>query len=86
MVKRHFWLQKLETAWKRRSVLWLSGVRRVGKTFDLDEIKDLSSSNAESPSFENDEKLAGSTIFNPRFPTFSRLPRLFRLAAWLGAN
>jgi predicted AAA+ superfamily ATPase len=33
MVKRHFWIDRLEGAWKRRSVVWLSGVRRVGKTF-----------------------------------------------------
>jgi predicted AAA+ superfamily ATPase len=32
MVQRHFWLSKMEAAWKRRSVLWLSGVRRAGKT------------------------------------------------------
>lgn len=32
MIRRHFWLEKIEEAWKRRSVLWLSGVRRVGKT------------------------------------------------------
>ena len=33
MVKRHFWIDRLEGAWKRRSVVWLSGVRRAGKTF-----------------------------------------------------
>ncbi len=32
MVKRRFWIDQLERAWKRRSVVWLSGVRRVGKT------------------------------------------------------
>jgi len=32
MVSRLFWVQKVEEAWKRRSVVWLSGVRRVGKT------------------------------------------------------
>ncbi|MFQ5651389.1 MAG: ATP-binding protein [bacterium] len=32
MVQRRFWLEKIEEAWQRRSVLWLSGVRRVGKT------------------------------------------------------
>jgi len=32
MVHRDFWLEKVEAAWSRRSVLWLSGVRRVGKT------------------------------------------------------
>lgn len=32
MVKRRFWLGEIEQAWKKRSVVWLSGVRRVGKT------------------------------------------------------
>jgi len=32
MVQRHFWLELVEQAWRSRSVLWLSGVRRVGKT------------------------------------------------------
>ncbi len=32
MVKRAFWLSKIETLWKRRSILWLSGIRRCGKT------------------------------------------------------
>lgn len=33
MVKRHFWLKRIESAWENRNILWLSGVRRVGKTF-----------------------------------------------------
>ncbi len=32
MVKRRFWLERVEAQWRRRSVLWLRGVRRVGKT------------------------------------------------------
>ena len=32
MVRRGFWLTRIETAWRQRSVIWLSGVRRVGKT------------------------------------------------------
>lgn len=41
MVKRHHWLDLIEQAWQRRSVLWLAGVRRAGKTFlcqSLDEV------------------------------------------------
>ncbi len=33
MVKRHHWIELVERAWQRRSVLWLAGVRRAGKTF-----------------------------------------------------
>lgn len=32
MKQRRFWLERIEKAWRRRSVVWLSGVRRVGKT------------------------------------------------------
>lgn len=32
MKLRQFWLDRIEKGWKHRSVLWLSGVRRVGKT------------------------------------------------------
>jgi predicted AAA+ superfamily ATPase len=33
MVQRRFWIDRVERAWERRSVLWLAGVRRVGKTY-----------------------------------------------------
>jgi len=29
---RHFWLERLAAAWRGKSVVWLSGVRRSGKT------------------------------------------------------
>jgi uncharacterized protein len=32
MVERGFWQGRLRAAWRRRSVVWLFGVRRVGKT------------------------------------------------------
>jgi hypothetical protein len=32
MVKRRFWLNLIERSWRERSVVWLAGVRRVGKT------------------------------------------------------
>src|SRR5687767_5230265 len=32
MFQRRFWVDRLEEGWRRRSVVWLSGVRRVGKT------------------------------------------------------
>jgi uncharacterized protein len=33
MVHRKYWIDLIETAWGRRSVVWLAGVRRAGKTF-----------------------------------------------------
>jgi predicted AAA+ superfamily ATPase len=32
MVKREFWLNIIEQAWREKPVIWLAGVRRVGKT------------------------------------------------------
>lgn len=50
MVKRHFWLKKIEEAWKKRSVIWLSGVRRAGKTFLCKSIPDIEYFDCELPS------------------------------------
>jgi len=32
MIQRPFWVNKINNAWKSRSIVWLSGARRVGKT------------------------------------------------------
>lgn len=33
MVTRHYWIDRIEQAWEKRSIVWLAGVRRVGKTY-----------------------------------------------------
>ena len=32
MVNRKYWQKLVERAWRQRTVVWLAGVRRVGKT------------------------------------------------------
>ena len=32
MIRRPLWLDRIGRAWSRRPIVWLSGVRRVGKT------------------------------------------------------
>ncbi len=32
MIERPFWIKRIHQAWKNRSIVWLSGVRRAGKT------------------------------------------------------
>ncbi len=49
MVKRQFWLKKINKAWKRHSLIWLSGVRRVGKTFLCKSIPDIEYFDCELP-------------------------------------
>lgn len=33
MVKRGFWIKKILDGWKKKNIVRLSGVRRIGKTF-----------------------------------------------------
>ena len=49
MKVRRFWLEKVESAWRRRSVLWLSGVRRAGKTCLSRSIPDVEYFDCELP-------------------------------------
>ncbi len=49
MIKREFWLNCIETAWERRSVVWLSGVRRVGKTCLCQTLADIEYFDCELP-------------------------------------
>ena len=49
MVKRHFWLKKMTEGLQKRSVLWLSGVRRVGKTVLCKSLPDIEYFDCELP-------------------------------------
>ena len=49
MVDRQFWHERIETAWKRRSIVWLSGVRRVGKTCLCQTLLDIEYFDCELP-------------------------------------
>jgi predicted AAA+ superfamily ATPase len=32
MIERPFWIQRIEEAWRVAPIVWLAGVRRIGKT------------------------------------------------------
>lgn len=49
MVKRHFWLKRIDDGWRRRSVLWLAGVRRVGKTCLAQSLENIEYFDCELP-------------------------------------
>src|SRR5881628_3447414 len=49
MVLRHFWLDLVERAWRERSVVWLAGVRRVGKTYLCQSLPDIEYFDCELP-------------------------------------
>jgi len=50
MIERSFWAQRLHRAWKDTSILWLSGVRRVGKTTLARSLADACYLNCDLPS------------------------------------
>jgi uncharacterized protein len=50
MVKREFWLDLIEKLWSKKAVLWMSGVRRAGKTSLCESIGDILSYDCELPS------------------------------------
>jgi len=49
MVHRTYWVKRLEEAWRRRNVVWLSGVRRVGKTCLCQSLPDIEYFDCELP-------------------------------------
>ena len=49
MKTRSFWVEQIGKAWERRSVIWLSGVRRVGKTFLSQSLPDIEYFDCELP-------------------------------------
>ncbi|MBI4242665.1 MAG: ATP-binding protein [Planctomycetes bacterium] len=49
MVIRSFWLKKIQDEWVKRSVVWLSGVRRTGKTFLVKSLPDIKYFDCELP-------------------------------------
>lgn len=50
MVIRRHWIQRVEAAWDRRSVVWLHGVRRIGKTTLCKSLDDMVHFDCEMPS------------------------------------
>jgi hypothetical protein len=49
MVRRGAWLDRIEEAWQSRSIVWLTGVRRVGKTSLCRSLPDIDYLDCELP-------------------------------------
>lgn len=49
VIKRNHWLKLIEGAWQEKSILWLAGVRRAGKTFLCQSIPDIEYFDCELP-------------------------------------
>ena len=49
MIKRLVWIDKIEKAWEHRSIIWLAGVRRVGKTLLCQSLNNIEYYDCELP-------------------------------------
>lgn len=50
IISRPFWLDRIESCWRKASIVWLSGVRRVGKTTLAETLEDAEFLNCDLPS------------------------------------
>ena len=60
MIERKAWLRRIRAAWERRPIVWLSGVRRVGKTTLAKMLPDATYLNCDLPSTQR-------TVADPEF-------------------
>jgi len=49
MVRRQYWLNRIEEAWRDTSIVWLAGVRRTGKTVLCRLLRDIEYFDCERP-------------------------------------
>jgi hypothetical protein len=71
MVPRPLWISKIEAAWRKRPVVWLSGVRRVGKTTLASMVERAEYINCDLPS--EVRGMADPELFLDKFPKGSRI-------------
>lgn len=50
MINRPYWIRQIESAWKSRSIIWLTGVRRTGKTCLAQSLENVLYFDCELPS------------------------------------
>ena len=90
MIERPFWLARIHSAWERRSIVWLSGVRRVGKTTIARMLPgsvymncDLPSTvrSLEDPELFFDNQAPGSTLVFDEVHHLEDPSRLLKIAA-----
>ena len=53
MISRPFWLERIVNGWRKAPIVWLSGVRRVGKTTLAKTIEDAEFLNCDLPSSQH---------------------------------
>lgn len=70
-IPRSFWVNRVERAWESRSIVWLSGARRLGKTVLSQQVPNARYLNCELPSVR--DRLADPESFFTHLPPGSRI-------------
>ncbi|HED13077.1 MAG TPA: ATP-binding protein [Gammaproteobacteria bacterium] len=90
MIKRSLWLDSIQQAWRHRSIVWLSGVRRVGKTTLTRMLSDALYINCDLPSAQRmleepelffDSQVAGNTLILDEVHQLRNPSQLLKIAA-----
>ena len=90
MIERPLWLDSIQQAWRHRSIVWLSGVRRVGKTTLTKMFPDALYSNCDLPSTQRtleepelflDSQVAGSKLILDEVHQLRNPSQLLKIAA-----
>ena len=90
MLNRPYWLQRINESWESRSIVWLSGVRRAGKTTIAKMLSDSIYNNCDLPSvarkLEDPESYfksvaKGSTVIFDEIHRLEDPSRLLKIAA-----
>lgn len=89
MVQRQYWQKLIESAWQRKPIIWLCGVRRSGKTFLCRSLKDVEYFDCELPrirrSMEDPEtfldRLTGKKIVLDEIHRLNNPTELLKIAA-----
>src|SRR4030042_5159653 len=79
MIERTFWIQRIQQAWGKRPIVWLSGVRRVGKTTLAQMFSNTVYLNCDLPSVGRrlvDPELFYDSLDKGAIVIFDELPRL----------
>jgi len=79
VVRRDFWIEHINAAWQQRPIVWLAGVRRVGKTTLAKMFSDAIYLNCDLPSISqrlSDPELFFEQVNGSRIIIFDEIHRL----------
>ena len=89
MFERVFWISKIKKSWKKKSIIWLSGVRRAGKTSLCKTIKNIEYFDCEIPKVRKEledpeivlDKLKNKTVVIDEIHKLGNPSELLKIAA-----